>query len=89
LAAAIALLALTGLLAIAQLDLEDVLGAGDISTEAALEMLEQQGAKTPTTEVIVQQAAIAVTDDNVYVVAEGSLLRYDKDLALVKQVELP
>jgi len=38
---------------------------------------------------MIGRAAIAVSGDHIYVVAGGMLLKYDTDLNLVKQAELP
>ncbi len=47
------------------------------------------GMPAPMTHALMSRCAIALDDDHIYVVAGNLLLKYDKDLNLIKQAELP
>lgn len=47
------------------------------------------GTPTPMTHALMSRCAIALDDDHIYVVAGNLLLKYDKDLNLINQAQLP
>ena len=90
--AAVLVIAVYAIVAFAQ---PGMMGGGGGATgvtpeEVALEPLEEgRGMRGGRQRPMMGPTAIAVSGNNVFVISRGLLLKYDRDLILIRQAELP